>query len=274
MEAKHFTMGRHNPAEEQLYHIFSDFTLSTEMRSREYADIINRYANLQNEIFIEMGKHCFVPVDFTPHIIQSINVSIEPLNYMRVIRVKFQTWTNDSDVLVAEECVEDRMRVGYINKIYFSNTCTSDMAATAYFALVKLNFLVQFSVFTKYKLAKCMMQRYGSFLYPTNKADFFSQKMQTIQENVQHMLKQTRDGLLKSTNPDRLTLCVDLNKTIRNIAKDSWKFVDCYNVVDKQKWCFLFQSNLGLQTFTTNAFCKEGFLRDSVLNYNGKTLHL
>ena len=274
MEAKHFTMSRHSAVENQIYHLFTDFTLSSDMRSREYATIINQHANLQNEIFIEMGDKTFVPVNFTPQDIQSINICIEPLNYMRVMRVKFQNSTNDSEVLVAEECREDRLRPGYINKIYISNQCTSDMAATAYFALVKLNFLVQFSVFSKFKLAKCMMQRYGSELYPTNRMAFFCQKMQAIQVNVQQIMKQTRDYLLRSTDPDRLTLCVDLNKTIRDIAKDSWRFVDCYNVVDKQKWHFLFQSRFGFQTFITNGLGKEGFLIDSTLHYNGKTFNL
>lgn len=275
MLARHFNQERHIPIEDMVYHIFSDYTLPKEIQSSEIANIVNEHGDMRYEFLVEMRQEHFVPIEFTPTHVKSIEITLDSALTQKIVRIKFHNDGYDSDFLLAEEYVSERdhLHKGYANKIFFSDRCTADMAATAYYSVIKLDFLTKFSVFSRLKIAQHLLQRFGSELYPTNMVHFLDRRIQDIHEQALLAIKSQRDNLYRSDQSNRLLKCAELNTVIKDIANDTWTYRDCYIDTSKHQLCVLFQSKYGLQTYTTNRFCKDGFCCNSNINYKGLKLH-
>ena len=133
--------------------------------------------------------------------------------------------SNGSDFLLCEQTdYEDN----YGNEVhqchlYFSRTCTKDMAATSYYLTQALSMIgvLTFSKNTHDKLASCLIKRYGQTLVPKCTTDFWNKQLDSFR---------MRSILEVSQQDDSATL----REEIERLVQTKYNFVSCqYNTANK-----------------------------------------
>ncbi|KAH3847401.1 hypothetical protein DPMN_089722 [Dreissena polymorpha] len=158
--------------------------------------------------------------------LEQVVIHISKPEYIQFVKLRFSdSHSNGFDFLLCEQTdYEDN----YGNEVhqchlYFSRTCTKDMAATSYYLTQALSMIgvLTFSKNTHDKLASCLIKRYGQTLVPKCTTDFWNKQLDSFR---------MRSILEVSQQDDSATL----RDEIERLVQTKYNFVSCqYNTANK-----------------------------------------
>jgi hypothetical protein len=190
------------------------------------ASHINQNFGFDSSCYIVIKEKHVLPVDFTQTDLEQVVIQSSNSEFMQYLKLRFNgSQSNGSDFLLCEQTdYEDN----YGNEVhqchlYFSSTCTKDMAATSYYLTNALSVIgiLTFSKHTLEKLASCLIKRYGQTLVPKCTTEFWNKKLDSFRtKNIRDKIDQV------SLQDDSTTL----REEIERLVQTKYKFVSCqYN---------------------------------------------
>jgi hypothetical protein len=187
---------------------------------------INQNFGFDSSCYIVIKEKHVLPVDFTQTDLEQVVIHISKSEFIQFVKLRFSgSQSNGSDFLLCEQTdYEDN----YGNEVhqchlYFSRTCTKDMAATSYYLTQALSMIgvLTFSKNTHDKLASCLIKRYGQTLVPKCTTDFWNKQLDSFR---------MRSILEVSQQDDSATL----REEIERLMQSKYNFVSCeYNTANK-----------------------------------------
>jgi hypothetical protein len=188
---------------------------------------INQNFDFDSSCYIVINEKHVLPVDFTQTDLEQVVIHISKPEYIQFVKLRFSgSQSNGSDFLLCEQTdYEDN----YGNEVhqchlYFSSTCTKDMAATSYFLTQALSMVgvLTFSKNTLGKLASCLIKRYGQTLIPKCTTEFWNKKLDSFRMK----------SILEVSQQDDSTT---LREEIERLMQTKYNFVSCeYNIANKK----------------------------------------
>ncbi len=188
---------------------------------------INQNFGFDSTCYIVIEEKRVLPVDFTQQNIDEVVIQSSNSEFMQYVKLRFNgSQSNGSDFLLCEQTdYEDN----YGNEVhqchlYFSSTCTKDMAATSYFLTQDLSMVgvLTFSKNTLGKLASCLIKRYGQTLIPKCTTEFWNKKLDSFRMK----------SILEVSQQDDSTT---LREEIERLMQTKYNFVSCeYNIANKK----------------------------------------
>ncbi|KAH3716832.1 hypothetical protein DPMN_099382 [Dreissena polymorpha] len=187
---------------------------------------INQNFDFDSSCYIVINEKHVLPVDFTQTDLEQVVIHKSKSEFIQFVKLRFSdSHSNGSDFLLCEQTdYEDN----YGNEVhqchlYFSRTCTKDMAATSYYLTQALSMIgvLTFSKNTHDKLASCLIKRYGQTLVPKCTTDFWNKQLDSFR---------MRSILEVSQQDDSATL----REEIERLMQSKYNFVSCeYNTANK-----------------------------------------
>ncbi|KAH3725973.1 hypothetical protein DPMN_051828 [Dreissena polymorpha] len=187
---------------------------------------INQNFGFDSSCYIVIKEKHVLPVDFTQTDLEQVVIHISKPEYIQFVKLRFSgSQSNGSDFLLCEQTdYEDNYgNEVYQCHLYFSRTCTKDMAATSYYLTQALSMIgvLTFSKNTHDKLASCLIKRYGQTLVPKCTTDFWNKQLDSFR---------MRSILEVSQQDDSATL----RDEIERLVQTKYNFVSCqYNTANK-----------------------------------------
>jgi len=191
---------------------------------------INQNFGFDSTCYIVIEEKRLLPVDFTQQNLDQVVIQSLNSEFMQYLKLRFNgSQSNGSDFLLGEQTdYEDN----YGNEVhqchlYFSSTCTKDMAATSYYLTQALTMsgILTFSKHTLEKLASCLIKRYGQTLIPKCTTEFWNKKLDSFRtKNIRDKIDQV------SLQDDSTTLREEIERSVQT----KYKFVSCqYNTANE-----------------------------------------
>ncbi|KAH3690155.1 hypothetical protein DPMN_038371 [Dreissena polymorpha] len=187
---------------------------------------INQNFDFDSSCYIVINEKHVLPVDFTQQDLEQVVIHRSKSEFIQFVKLRFSdSKSNGFDFLLCEQTdYEDN----YGNEVhqchlYFSRTCTKDMAATSYYLTQALSMIgvLTFSKNTHDKLASCLIKRYGQTLVPKCTTDFWNKQLDSFR---------MRSILEVSQQDDSATL----REEIERLMQSKYNFVSCeYNTANK-----------------------------------------
>jgi hypothetical protein len=187
---------------------------------------INQNFGFDSSCYIVINEKHVLPVDFTQQDLEQVVIHRSKSEFIQFVKLRFSdSKSNGFDFLLCEQTdYEDN----YGNEVhqchlYFSRTCTKDMAATSYYLTQALSMIgvLTFSKNTHDKLASCLIKRYGQTLVPKCTTDFWNKQLDSFR---------MRSILEVSQQDDSATL----REEIERLMQSKYNFVSCeYNTANK-----------------------------------------
>ncbi len=187
---------------------------------------INQNFGFDSSCYIVIKEKHVLPVDFTQQNLDQVVIQSLNSEFMQYLKLRFNgSQSNGSDFLLGEQTDYEDIYGDEVHQchLYFSSTCTKDMAATSYFLTQALSMIgvLTFSKNTHDKLASCLIKRYGQTLIPKCTTEFWNKKLDSFR---------MRSILEISQQDDSATL----REEIERLVQTKYKFVSCqYNTANE-----------------------------------------
>jgi len=187
---------------------------------------INQNFGFDSTCYIVIEEKRVLPVDFTQQDLDEVVIHISKPEFMQFVKLRFSgSQSNGSDFLLGEQTDYEDIYGDEVHQchLYFSSTCTKDMAATSYYLTQALTMsgILTFSKHTLEKLASCLIKRYGQTLIPKCTTEFWNKKLDSFR---------MRSILEISQQDDSATL----REEIERLVQTKYKFVSCqYNTANE-----------------------------------------
>jgi len=187
---------------------------------------INQNFGFDSTCYIVIEEKRVLPVDFTQQNLDQVVIQSLNSEFMQYLKLRFNgSQSNGSDFLLGEQTDYEDIYGDEVHQchLYFSSTCTKDMAATSFFLTNALTMsgILTFSKNTLGKLASCLIKRYGQTLIPKCTTEFWNKKLDSFR---------MRSILEVSQQDDSATL----REEIERLMQSKYNFVSCeYNMANK-----------------------------------------
>jgi len=187
---------------------------------------INQNFGFDSTCYIVIEEKRVLPVDFTQQDLDQVVIQSLNSEFMQYLKLRFNgSQSNGSDFLLGEQTDYEDIYGDEVHQchLYFSSTCTKDMAATSYYLTQALSMIgvLTFSKNTHDKLASCLIKRYGQTLIPKCTTEFWNKKLDSFR---------MRSILEISQQDDSATL----REEIERLVQTKYKFVSCqYNTANE-----------------------------------------
>jgi len=187
---------------------------------------INQNFGFDSTCYIVIEEKRVLPVDFTQQNLDQVVIQSLNSEFMQYLKLRFNgSQSNGSDFLLGEQTDYEDIYGNEVHQchLYFSSTCTKDMAATSYYLTQALTMsgILTFSKHTLEKLASCLIKRYGQTLIPKCTTEFWNKKLDSFR---------MRSILEISQQDDSATL----REEIERLVQTKYKFVSCqYNAANE-----------------------------------------
>ncbi|KAH3794497.1 hypothetical protein DPMN_148029 [Dreissena polymorpha] len=187
---------------------------------------INQNFGFDSSCYIVIKEKHVLPVDFTQTDLEQVVIHISKSEFIQFVKLRFSdSKSNGFDFLLCEQTDYEDIYGNEVHQchLYFSNTCTKDMAATSYYLTQALSMIgvLTFSKNTHDKLASCLIKRYGQTLVPKCTTDFWNKQLDSFR---------MRSILEVSQQDDSATL----REEIERLMQSKYNFVSCeYNTANK-----------------------------------------
>ncbi|KAH3783257.1 hypothetical protein DPMN_161190 [Dreissena polymorpha] len=191
---------------------------------------INQNFGFDSSCYIVIKEKHVLPVDFTQTDLEQVVIHISKPEYIQFVKLRFSdSKSNGFDFLLCEQTDYEDIYGNEVHQchLYFSNTCTKDMAATSYYLTNALSMIgvLTFSKHTHDKLASCLIKRYGQTLVPKCTTEFWNKQLDSFRT------KNIRDKIDKVSQQDDSTT---LRDEIERLVQTKYNFVSCeYNTANK-----------------------------------------
>ena len=239
-----------------LSHLLLDEALTAKEKSVLLANSINDNVIMYRCCTISLFRGQIVPICFSQQELKQLYFETTPDNDIKIVKIMFTEDAKEADVLLAEDVTYDDFtgRETTRCRIYFSEHCSKDMAATAYFCIKALSLVPEahFSNKTLLQLGSQILKRYGKRLTPHSFSQFWrDQLLQILQDSIYF-----RDRLLKNKNENVSSLYSAYNDRIKQQLQRQ-KLIDVYYKRASNRLHYLIEIGKEPHTMT-------GFVRMSV----------
>ncbi len=188
---------------------------------------INQNFGFDSSCYIVIKEKHVLPVDFTQTDLEQVVIHISKPEFIQFVKLRFScSKSNGSDFLLCEQTDYEDINGNEVHQchLYFSSTCTKDMAATSYYLTIALTMsgILTFSKNTLEKLASCLIKRYGQTLIPKCTTEFWNKKLDSFRMK----------SILEVSQQDDSTT---LREEIERLMQTKYNFVSCeYNIANKK----------------------------------------